>query len=183
MIFVRRKAVAVHPILSAVHNPHNEVFSSIATATAMLIDVNVSDALLRGRIDEVGEADWYAMNLHEGDISISTHGNCGTEIRYLRTLLDGAILDQENDLQRSILAYNDNNGASVWSKIENHTIPADGKYYVEVQTHGSSQDLSYLLAIDRVGPTFVKPLMTVRVSNSLAKRWATTISVVTYFYW
>ena len=51
-------------------------------------------------------------------------------------------------------AYNDNNGASVWSKIENYTIPADGKYYVEVQTHGSSQDLSYLLAIDRVGPTF-----------------------------
>ena len=119
----------------------------------MLIDVNVSDALLRGRIDEV-EKPTGAMNLHEGDIiSISTHGNCGTESDTFVQLLDGAILDQENDLQRSILAYNDNNGASVWSKIENHTIPADGKYYVEVQTHGSSQ-ISYLLAIDRLGPTF-----------------------------
>ncbi len=133
-----------------------EVFAAIGTpATAMLIDVNVSDALVRGRIDNVGEADWYAMNLHEGDIiSVSTHGNCGTEIDTFVQLLDGAILEQENDMQRAILAYNDNNGSSIWSKIENYTIQADGKYYVEVQTHGSSQDLSYLLAIDRVGPTF-----------------------------
>ena len=98
MISVRRKGCSGTPYFVCGAQPTQcEVFSSIATpATAMLIDVNVSDALLRGRIDEVGEADWYAMNLHEGDIiSISHMVTVELKIDTFVQLLDGAILDQE----------------------------------------------------------------------------------------
>ncbi|MBL91152.1 MAG: hypothetical protein CMH56_04975 [Myxococcales bacterium] len=133
-----------------------EIFEDISTSgTAMVIDDIGTGTVIRARIDEPGEADWFAMDLHAGDtIAVSTHGNCGTEIDTFVQFLNGAVLDAEGDESRAMIAYNDNDGESIWSRIDDIVIPENGKYYIQVQTHGGSLDRSYILAIDRDGPLF-----------------------------
>lgn len=119
-----------------------EPFSPIdSLETAKALELELGAALtVRGRVDDQGESDWYAMQLERGNVlSVSTGPDCGSS---LDTLV--AVLHADG---QTVLASNDDSEGSPWASLRQVEILHTGLYYLQVRSFASSPDSSYLMQV------------------------------------
>jgi len=109
--------------------------------SALALERGDGAIVVRGRIDEPGERDWYALPLAWGEtLAAETLPDCGSRIDTVLSVFEAGSAD--------VLAANDDVDDTPWSRV--HTEPLEGAttLYVQVSAFSASGRGTYLLRLE-----------------------------------
>jgi hypothetical protein len=123
-----------------------EPFAPIDTVqSARALVLEQGELLVRGRVEDLGESDWYSVALEADErLTVETGPDCGSSLDTFLALrgADG----------QAVVASNDDADGQPWARLVDVVVPRTGTYYVQVRSFATASSSSYLLRLERRPP-------------------------------